>query len=184
LLYDIVPDAWREAARQNLLHPPEKMVRLGSPFAALYLYEAYEKLGMEDEIVKAIYQNYLPMLEAGATTVWESFPTGTTGGGRWPTRSHCHAWSSAPTRFLNRVVLGVKPTAPGAQTIEISPRLSGLAWARGTTLTKPGPVEVSWKLEDHTLRVDYTVPAGVSARFVRNPSHDGLEVFVNGQKLP
>ena len=184
LLYDIVPEAWREAARQNLLHPPEKMVRLGSPFAALYLYEAYEKLGMEDEIVKAIYQNYLPMLEAGATTVWESFPTGTTGGGRWPTRSHCHAWSSAPTRFLNRVVLGVKPTAPGAQTLEISPRLSGLTWARGTTLTKPGPVEVSWKLENHTLRVEYTVPAGVNARFVRNPSHDGLEVFVNGQKLP
>ncbi len=184
LLYDIVPEAWREAARQNLVHPPEKMVRLGSPFAALYLYEAYEKLGMEEEIIKAIYQNYLPMLEAGATTVWESFPSGTTGGGRWPTRSHCHAWSSAPTRFLNRVVLGVKPTAPGAQTIEISPRLSGLAWARGTTLTKPGPVEVSWKLEDRTLKVDYTVPAGVTARFVRNASHDGLELVVNGQKLP
>ncbi|HRT09859.1 MAG TPA: alpha-L-rhamnosidase C-terminal domain-containing protein, partial [Candidatus Paceibacterota bacterium] len=184
LLYNIVPEAWREAARQNLVRPPEKMVRLGSPFAALYLYEAYEKLGMEEEIIKAIYQNYLPMLEAGATTVWESFPSGTTGGGRWPTRSHCHAWSSAPTRFLNRVVLGVKPTAPGAQTIEISPRLSGLAWARGTTLTKPGPVEVSWKLEDRTLKVDYTVPAGVTARFVRNTSHDGLELVVNGQKLP
>lgn len=184
LLYDIVPDAWREAARQNLLHPPEQMVRLGSPFAALYLYEAYEKLGMEEEIVRAIYQNYLPMLEAGATTVWESFPSGTTGGGRWPTRSHCHAWSSAPTRFLNRVVLGVKPTTPGAQTIEISPRLSGLGWARGTTLTKPGPVEVSWKLEDRTLRVDYRVPGGVNARFVRNASHEGLELVVNGQKLP
>jgi hypothetical protein len=45
LLYNIVPEAWREAARQNLVRPPEKMVRLGSPFAALYLYEAYEKLG-------------------------------------------------------------------------------------------------------------------------------------------
>ncbi|HWQ91001.1 MAG TPA: alpha-L-rhamnosidase N-terminal domain-containing protein, partial [Clostridia bacterium] len=87
LLYDIVPEEHHPAAQQNLLNPPDKMVRLGSPFAALYLYEAYEKLGLEEEIVKEIYRNYLPMLEAGATTVWESFPSGTTGGGTWPTRS-------------------------------------------------------------------------------------------------
>lgn len=180
LLYDIVPEANREAARRNLLNPPEKMVRLGSPFAALYLYEAYERLGMEDQVVKEIYRNYLPMLEAGATTVWESFPSGTTGGGQWPTRSHCHAWSSAPTRFLNRIVLGVKTTAPGGGRIEISPRLSGLTWARGTTLTKAGPVAVSWKVEGKSLRVDYSGPATSKVEFVRNDSHEGLEVVVNG----
>ena len=184
LLYDIVPAENRAAATRNLLNPPEKMVRLGSPFAALYLYDAYEKIGLEEEIIKDIYRNYLPMLEAGATTVWESFPSGTTGGGRWPTRSHCHAWSSAPTRFLNRIVLGVKPTSPGAGAIEISPRLSGLTWARGSTLTQRGLVVVSWKLEGKNLRVDYSVPAGTEAKFVRNPSHEGLAILLNGKPLP
>ncbi|HYG36097.1 MAG TPA: alpha-L-rhamnosidase N-terminal domain-containing protein [Clostridia bacterium] len=180
LLYDIVPAERREAASRNLLNPPDKMIRLGSPFAALYLYEAYEKLGLEEEIIKDIYKNYLPMLESGATTVWESFPSGTTGGGTWPTRSHCHAWSSAPTRFLNRIVLGVKTTQPGGKVIEISPRLSGLAWARGTTLTHAGAVEVSWKKDGKTLRVDYQIPSETKASFVRNPSHEGLDVVVNG----
>ena len=91
-----------------------KWCGIGSPFAVLYLYEALEKLGLEERIVADIYHNYLPMLESGATTVWESFPTGTTGRGGFPTRSHCHAWSSAPSYFLNRIVLGIKPTRPRA----------------------------------------------------------------------
>jgi hypothetical protein len=181
LLYDIVPTSNRDAARDNLLNPPEKMVRLGSPFAALYLYEALEKLGLEEEIVKDIYKNYLPMLEAGATTVWESFPSGTTGGGRWPTRSHCHAWSSAPSRFLNRIVLGVKSTEAGGRSVTISPLLSGLNWAKGVTLIATGPVPVSWVRDGNRLRVDYTVPPGVEAKFVRNESHAGLEAIVNGK---
>lgn len=184
LLYDITPAAQRPAALRNLLHPPEKMVKLGSPFAALYLYEAYEKLELEAEIVKDIYKQYVPMLEAGATTVWESFPTGTTGGGRWPTRSHCHAWSSAPTRFLNRIILGVKASEPGGLAVRISPDLSGLNWARGTTLTHAGPVHVAWKLDGQTLRVDYQAPPGVKANFAPHPSHQGLEVLVNGRKHP
>jgi hypothetical protein len=88
-----------------------------------YLYEALEKLGLEDEIVAQIYRNYLPMLEAGATTVWESFPSGATGAGGFLTRSHCHAWSSAPLYFLNRIAVGLKPTAPGWESARISPRL-------------------------------------------------------------
>ncbi len=184
LLYDIVPAERQADARNNLLNPPAKMVRLGSPFAALYLYEAYEKLGLEAEIVKDIFHNYLPMLEAGATTVWESFPSGTTGGGRWPTRSHCHAWSSAPARYLNRIVLGVKITAPGGGEVEISPRVTELSWANGVTLTHSGPVEVSWIVEGKQLRLDYKAPDKMKIMFKRNSSMDGLEVVVNGAKQP
>ncbi|MRR37589.1 hypothetical protein EG829_23625, partial [bacterium] len=181
LLYNIIPGEYRAAATRNLLNPPEKMIKLGSPFAALYLYEAYEKLGLEEEIIKDIYKNYVPMLEAGATTVWESFPSGTTGGGRWPTRSHCHAWSSAPTRFLNRIILGVKSTSPGGQTVTISPNVSGLSWARGTTLTHAGPLTVSWKIEGKELRLDYSVPPGIKAEFKPNPSLEGLKPVISAR---
>jgi alpha-L-rhamnosidase len=180
LLYDIIEKDNAPAAVKNLTDPPAKMVRPGSPFAVLYLYETYERLGMEDEIIKDTYKNYLPMLEDGATTVWESFPSGTTGGGKFPTRSHCHAWSSAPTRFLNRIVLGVKDTAPGAATVQISPRLNGLSWARGATATWRGPVSVSWKVTGSTLDVKYTAPASVKAEFVKNDTHKNLTVVVNG----
>lgn len=183
LLYDIIEPAHAAAAIRNLTNPPPAMVRPGSPFAMLYLYETYEKLGLADAIIQDIYAQYLPMLEAGATTVWESFPSGTTGGGRFPTRSHCHAWSSAPTRFLNRIILGVKETAPGGAAVQISPRLSGLSWARGSTLTVRGPVWVQWQRQADRLEVRYSVPAGVAAEFVRNDSHQGLTIMVNGTPL-
>lgn len=183
LLYDVVPKEHALAAINNVTNPPAKMVKVGSPFAALYLYEACEKLGLDDVILREIYQQYLPMVEAGATTVWESFPTGTTGGGGFPTRSHTHAWSSAPSRFLNRIVLGVKDTAPAAATLQISPRLSGLTWAHGTTATARGPVQVDWKVHDNTLTVTYSAPADVKATFVKNDTHKGLKVVVNGKAM-
>lgn len=184
ILYDIVEPAHLPAARKNLLEPPAKMVRIGSPFAVLYLYETLEKLGLEDEIIRQIYQNYLPMLEAGATTVWESFPTGTTGQGGFPTRSHCHAWSSAPSYFLNRIVLGIKPTAPGAASIEISPRLAGLTWARGSVATPRGPVNVSWTATEKSLEVTCSAPEGVQVKFLKNASHAGKTVKFNGAAVP
>lgn len=181
LLYDAVPPEHRAAALRNLTNPPPDLVQVGSPFAALYLYEALEKYGLGDRILTEIYRHYLPMLEAGATTVWESFPTGTTGGGRFPTRSHCHAWSSAPVYFLNRLVLGIVATAPGATAVEISPRLYDLTWAEGRTATVRGPVSVSWRREGQTVRIDYSVPEGVRATFKPNSSHAGLKLIVNGR---
>jgi hypothetical protein len=184
ILYDLVEPAQLADARRNILDPPPGMVRIGSPFAGLYLYEALEKLGLEGRIVEDIYHNYLPMLESGATTVWESFPTGTTGSHGFPTRSHCHAWSSAPSYFLNRIVLGIRPTAPGGRAVRISPQLSGLTWARGAVASVRGPVSVAWRLEgEKVLQITCQAPAGVQVDFVRNASHAGKEVHFNGKKV-
>jgi len=105
----------------------------------------------------------------------------TTGSGGFPTRSHAHAWSSAPSRFLNRIVLGIKDTSPGAATVQISPRLNGLTWARGATATARGPVSVCWKLDGNTLNVNFSAPSGVETQFVKNDTHRGLTVIVNGE---
>ncbi|MBN1126516.1 MAG: alpha-L-rhamnosidase N-terminal domain-containing protein [Sedimentisphaerales bacterium] len=184
VLYDVIAEENISQAQRNILNPPEGMVRVGSPFAMLYLYQALEKLGQEDQIIGMIYKNYLPMLEAGATTVWESFPTGTTGSGGFPTRSHSHAWSSAPVHFLNRIVLGIKPVAPGGSEIEISPRLNGLSWAKGASATINGPVQVRWQKIGDTLKVNYSAPEGTIVRFVHNDTHEGLKITVNNKPLP
>ena len=182
-LYDIVEPANLEHVKRNILDPPAKMVRVGSPFAAMYQYEALEKLGLEAEILKLIYQNYLPMLEADATTVWESFPSGTTGGGTWPTRSHCHAWSSAPLYFLNRITLGLRPTAAGWATATVSPHPGELSWARGTTATPHGPIQVAWRMKDNTLDITCTAPAAVKVQFASNAALKGKSVTFNGKQV-
>lgn len=183
LLYDVVEARNRESALKNCLRPPKNMVRVGSPFAIMYLYEALEKYGHQDAVIESIYASYLPMLEDGATTVWESFPSGTTGQGGFPTRSHCHAWSSAPIHFLNRIVLGIVPVSAGGATFDISPRVKGHTWARGRTASVNGPVSVSWKREGKTLRVEASGPEGVRLRFKRNDTHAGITIVFNGRRL-
>ena len=183
VLYDVVEPGNVADAKRNIIDPPAKMVRVGSPFAAQYQYEALEKLGLEDEILKLTYQNYLPMIESGATTVWESFPSGTTGGGTWPTRSHCHAWSSAPLYFLNRTVVGLRSAAPGWTRATISPRPGDLTWASGTTSTPHGPVSVSWKLKDNTLDITCAGPKEVAIEFVTNDNLKARAVTFNGKKV-
>ncbi|MCL5097533.1 MAG: alpha-L-rhamnosidase N-terminal domain-containing protein [Candidatus Omnitrophica bacterium] len=183
ILYNIIPPADLDAAKRNLTQPPPNMIKIGSPFAMLYLYETYEKLGMDDQIIQSIYKNYLPMLESGASTVWESFPSGTTGSGGFPTRSHCHGWSSAPTLYLPRIILGVKETTAGGASCQISPHLNGLQWAHGRVESARGPIEVSWTRTGDTLEVTYQVPGGVKAEFKSNDTLRGLKVVVNGTKF-
>ena len=184
LLYDIADEENFEAILNNVLNPPDNMVKIGSPFAVLYLYETLEKFGYQDVIIEQIYKNYLPMLEVGSTTVWESFPGGTTIP-KFPTRSHCHAWSSAPSMFLPRVVLGIIPTSPAAATVDLSPRVYDLDWAEGGALTTKGVVSVRWKKEaNNTLKITCQAPEGVAVTFKSNPTlADFEQILLNGERV-
>jgi hypothetical protein len=183
LLYDVAPPAYRAAALANTLAPPPEMVRIGSPFAIHYAYEALEKMEQSGELLRSIREKYLPMLRLGSTTVWETFegrkglPPGV------PTRSHCHAWSAGPVYFLNRVVLGIRAVRVGAAAFEISPWVAEHDWARGATATVRGAVEVSWRKADGILTINATAPAGVRLRLRPNASHAGLRIVFNGRAL-
>ena len=77
------------------------------------------------------------------------------------TRSHCHGWSSAPTYFLSRFILGVQPAEPGFKKAIINPHFGDLKWARGTYPTPQGVIKVEWKkLEngEYDIKVDSPVP--------------------------
>lgn len=177
LLYDIAVPEMTESLMDNVLHPSEQTVKVGSPFAMLYLYEMLEKYGRGDMILKSIYQSYLPMLEADSTTVWESFNTGTLAKDEFPTRSHCHAWSSAPLYFLQRIVLGIRQTSPGCESFEISPYITDLDWAKGAFATPKGPMEVSWRKDGKTITVSCVAPSGVQVSFKDNKSYAGYKLF-------
>ena len=99
------------------------------------LYEALEKVGEEERVIDSIRENYAMMIASGATTVWEMFPKPNAKPGAFPTRSHCHAWSSAPIHFLQRIVVGIRQTEPGGKNYEVSPNLCGLEYAGGTVAT-------------------------------------------------
>jgi len=100
------------------------------------------------------------------TVKWEDFPT----------RSHCHAWSSSPIHFLNRIVLGIVPTSVGGASYRISPHLSGLDWAKGASASVRGPVEVSWRKEGDVINIEAKAPKEVELTLESNDSLKGLKV--------
>jgi hypothetical protein len=179
VMFDTVPLAALEKLRRNLLNPPDSMTKVGSPFAMQFLYEALEKLGEPDAILKSIRAGFQPMVAAGASTVWETFAGSTCSPKGFPTRSHCHAWSSSPIVFLNRIVLGIRQLEPGGKVFEISPWINGLNWARGATAVPCGSVSVEWrKIKDNILKVIIKAPAGVKTEFKANSSHNGLKLQI------
>lgn len=74
------------------------------------------------------------------------------------------------------MVLGIRPVSPGGAAYEISPRLNGLSWARGSVANPKGAVNVEWKLEGRILRMHAQAPKGTNLHFVSNDSLAGLEV--------
>ncbi len=183
ILYGIIESKNLPHALKNITAPPNQMVRVGSPFAILYLYETLEKLGLEDKIIASIYDSYLPMLDAGATTVWESFPSGTLARDAFPTRSHCHGWSAAPLYFLPRIILGLKQTAPGGASYTLSPRLSNLTHASGRVATINGHIETSWNLSGKNLDIKYSAPPGIKIKFSPNNTHKSLQITLNDKRI-
>jgi hypothetical protein len=181
ILYDIIEKKNLSPAIRNITNPPKDMIRVGSPFAMLYLYETFEKLGMEDKVIESIHENFQPMLDLSATTLWETFSTGTMAFDEFPTRSHCHGWSSSPLYFLSRIILGIKQIEPGSKVFEISPRLNGLKWAHGKIVTPLGVLKIDWKVEGKKMYVQIKVPAGIKVNFKRNESFKDLQTKVNVQ---
>jgi hypothetical protein len=168
LLYDIAKPEMKNDLLNNVISPPSDMVKVGSPFAIFYMYEMLEKYGCYDFIINSIRENYLPMLDLDATTVWESFASGTLSQEEFPTRSHCHGWSSAPLYFFNRVILGIRAVSAGCESFEISPFFApNLDWAEGSFATPRGKIEVSWRRNDAgQTEVSYKAPVGVKVIFV------------------
>jgi hypothetical protein len=183
LLYDVVPDDARERALQNVISPPEGMVQVGSPFALQYFLEALEKEGKAKEALELVREKWQDMLESGATTCWETFRGQL--GSSWPTRSHCHAWSSGPLYVFNRLLLGLVPTAPEAAEVVVSPHPVGVTHAKGGSWSPKGELQVSWRLEAGTLYIEVNMPEGVAWRIEPNADWQGLKaVVVNGEARP
>jgi len=141
-----------------------------SPFFMVVVYWALARLGREERMLELVRQRYGPMVEAGATTVWEwwglFYPDPLSGDVHYS--SACHAWASMPVYMFLQTIVGIRSLAPGHREVALAPRLlGGLDWAEGAVPTAGGMLAVRAERSSGTgppavIRLCMTVPAGVT----------------------
>jgi alpha-L-rhamnosidase len=107
-------------------------------------------------------------IENGATTIWERWDGYVKGRGFQDKgmNSFNHYAIGAVGEWMYRVILGINndDAKPAYEHFVIRPVPGGgLRWARGSYNSIRGKIEVSWREENGTLRLEVTIPANTAA---------------------
>jgi len=160
-----------------VMNPENDVVKVGSPYFSFYLLRALHAGGKSSEALAYIRQRWGKMLEAGATTWWETWK---------PQPSYCHGWSSAPTYCLPADLVGLRPTSPGWRTAIIEPNVRDLKQATAIVPTPIGDIsaKITHRTGGYLVGVELKCPekCEVMVAFPLDEVTDDPRVLVNGKK--
>ena len=147
------------------------LVQVASPYFDGFVLRALCKHGRQEDAVKMVRDKWGPMIDAGATTFWESYA------GEW---SMCHAWSCTPTALLSEEVLGVTYDAV-RKTARFAPNPVGLTWAQGIAPLACGDITARWEIKNGVMDAKLSTPRGIQL-VVDMPAKEAAEITINGKK--
>jgi hypothetical protein len=152
-----------------------------SNFNQYFILRSMALLGQLDRAVESIRIIWGATVQLGGTTFWETShpsaamiqppgpPAPAAEQSGWV--SYCHPWSSGPTPWLSKWILGVRPTSPGYSTVLIAPHVAhSMRGVGGRVGTPHGTIElnvmraVGGRAE---AGVELSLPAGVQSATVR-----------------
>ncbi len=156
LLYLHCDDAWKERVYHSVLendaYPP-----ITTPYFRFYEMRVKCRMGHSEAIEDLICDYFGPMLDQGATTLYEEFDPNQDRVSNYAMynrpfgKSLCHAWSTSPVYLLGRYRLGVKRTDVAWKTFEVRPVPGPLSMYDGVVPIEGGEVHVH--LEDGRVSV-------------------------------
>ncbi len=136
-----------EQGRENLLKTIQNKQDYTqcSVAMAYYLYRALEKCNLY-EYTNELWDVWRDMVKNNLTTCVED-PVGQ--------RSDCHAWGALALYELPAVILGVRPTKPGFEELEVKPVPGHFTWAKGEVITPKGMIKVQWKKVGEDIEIQH-----------------------------
>lgn len=160
-----------------------------SPFNQYFVIQAFALLNKYDDALSSIKDLWGGQLKYGGTTFFEVF---------WPSwcsalgandavpnnqcgyTSLCHPWGGGVTKWLSEEVLGIRPTAPGFKTFDVTPHLGrSLTRVSGRTPTPSGEISASFDVVTGACMV--SVPTGTVGRLGIPKVEKAIErIMVNG----
>lgn len=159
LLTGHVPDSTKHSVVSALAREDLPLPEL---YMMVFVLKAFAERGEIDRALDIIKRYWFPIIDSGSPTIWEMNVHQQGKEAFDQAGSLCHGFSNAPITVLQQHVLGVTPTSPGFETIDIAPQLGHLAFARGTVVTPLGDIEVEHRRQaDGTVTSHVNVPDGI-----------------------
>ena len=151
-----------------------------------YILFALSDNGKLDEAYDLLLQETCPSwlyaVKAGGTTIWERWdalrPDGTVNieelSGKKSNEASAggmvsfnHYANGAVGDWLYKRLLGLEPVTGGYRSFQVKPMIGGgITWAKGSTITPYGKIEVDWKIEEDTLTIAVDVPVSTKCQVV------------------
>lgn len=171
LFLDIVPENKKQAAVQSLLRDVRGRgwhITTGNQ-TTKYLFEALDRLGMNDDAYKIMASDTYPslgyMIKSGATTIWE----------RWENEigssmnSHNQPMLCACTSWLYKALGGIRLEGhpDGLNTVVISPAFpEELDCAQASYLSFKGVISTKWQRIKGEIQLSLSIPWNTSALLI------------------
>ncbi len=167
-LADCASGSRKTRLEQYLQQPPDSFVQIVNPFMLFFYFEALSRIERQNQIVELIREVWGRMIDEGTESCWETVSRPDMDR---PTRSYCHAWSTAPGYFMGSEILGVRPLAPGFTRALIDPKPCGLHWAKGAVPVPQGTIEIEWRSAADGISLQYAAPPGIEVVIGRDVVH-------------
>jgi len=188
IVMDLVGGDDLEAAKQTLIDcVEENNGYLTTGFIGTgYLCPALTKAGRCDLAVQLLlnegYPSWLYEVNNGATTIWERWNSWTeeNGFGDVGMNSFNHYAFGSVCEWMMESLAGIKPGAPGFQTLEIEPCFTDrFDFVKASYNSIQGPVTIHWKREGaaFVVELETPVPATIRLRSLTENVAAGRHVF-------
>lgn len=141
----------------RLLQTNDPAIARNGYYFWLYTFEAMKRLDMLPLTIDKIRQLWQPVINAGASTVWE-----TMAGDHLD--SHCHPWSCVPASTLITDILGLGGLE--SQSPCVTPRCDLLEHAQGSMYTRHGKAYIQWQSTDDAVTLTGQLPDGLQAQLI------------------
>ncbi|GAB4579368.1 MAG: family 78 glycoside hydrolase catalytic domain [Anaerolineales bacterium] len=178
LAYDLVPETEVPrvvTALQELLsdHPQNPNLDI---YGMNWVLEALARHGYISETLALLDQYYGYLLNAGATTWWETFKAHES-----YAATYSHGWGSSPTWILSTYLLGGRWTGPDAWAVR--PALEGVASASGSIPIGQNQLTISWTVQSCSLiNIEIRAPSHTTGELIL-PFTDAETITLNGVEV-
>jgi hypothetical protein len=164
ILYGFAPEKADLIAQNVLLN--DGIDPITTPYFKFFELMALCQIGNVERAQEMILSYWYPMLELGATAIWEQFDPRETGVQHYSMygdpygRSLCHAWGAGPVCLLGRYVAGVEATDVAYITFDVAPRPGAYRTFDATVPVCGGDVRVEYDGGARTVRATATRGGG------------------------